>query len=145
MIYACFGHHDCRDTIRPVIMEQIKDIICRDPECEFLVGHQGRFDELTTSVLKELSREYPDLNYSVVLAYHPSEVKLVVEVPPEHTIYPEGLEKAPRRYAISKRNDWMLKEADAVICYITHWYGGAAKFVEKAGKMEILVVNMAEE
>lgn len=143
MIYACFGHHDCRDTIRPVIKEYIMKVISRDPECEFLVGHQGRFDELMASVLKELSREYPDLNYSVVLAYHPSEVKLVVEVPLEHTIYPGGLEKAPRRYAISKRNDWMLKEADAVICYITHWYGGAAKFVEKAGKKGLLVTNMA--
>ena len=39
-------------------------------------------------------------------------------------IYPE-LDNVPLRFAISKRNKWMVEQADIVIAYITHTYGGA--------------------
>lgn len=124
MIYACFGHHDCRDTIRPVIKEHIKKVICRDPECEFLVGYQGRFDQLMASVLKELSREYPDLSYSVVLAYHPSEVKLVVEVPGAYYL-PRGIRKSTQtlRYIKTQRLDAQGGGGCNLLHHALVWWG----------------------
>ena len=36
------------------------------------------------------------------------------------TIYPEGLEYTPRRFAISKRTQWMVQQSDYVIAYVEH-------------------------
>jgi hypothetical protein len=48
------------------------------------------------------------------------------------TLLPDGIETAPRRFAISFRNKWMVNKSDFVICYITHSFGGAAQYVELA-------------
>ncbi len=48
---------------------------------------------------------------------------------------PEGLEKVHPRYAISRRNEWMLKQADYVVTYVTHSWGGAARYARQAEHM----------
>ena len=60
------------------------------------------------------------------------------------TIFPEGLETVPPRFAISKRNDWMLKQADFVVTYIAHGWGGAVQYAEKAQRQGKRVLNLAE-
>ncbi len=45
------------------------------------------------------------------------------------TTYPP-LEKVPLRYAIVRRNEWMVHESDVVISGVTHSWGGAAKTLE---------------
>ena len=57
------------------------------------------------------------------------------------TMLPEGIETVHPRYAIEWRNRWMLKRADFVVTYITHPWGGAAKFAEKAKREGKTVVN----
>jgi len=60
------------------------------------------------------------------------------------TMLPEGIETVPRRFAISWRNKWMLRQTDHVIAYVNHSWGGAAKFVELAVRQGKSVVNLAE-
>ena len=71
---------------------------------------------LYTSVLKELKEKYPHIKYSVVLACLPS--KITAEIYGDDTLYPNGLEFVPKRFAISKRNEWMIKKSAYVICYV---------------------------
>ncbi len=52
------------------------------------------------------------------------------------TIYPEGLEVVPPKFAVSKRNAWMLERCEYVITYVKFNFGGAALFKEKAIKKE---------
>lgn len=47
---------------------------------------------------------------------------------------PEGIERVPKRFAISWRNNWMLEHSDYVVACVTHSWGGAAQYVEKAKK-----------
>ena len=49
----------------------------------------------------------------------------------DYTLFPP-LESVPHRYAILKRNQWMVAQADVVIAYVTHSWGGAAKTLEYA-------------
>ena len=49
----------------------------------------------------------------------------------DSTTYPP-LEKVPPRYAIVKRNEWMVCESDVVISGVTHSWGGASKTLEFA-------------
>ena len=65
----------------------------------FFVGNQGAFDAAVQSVLRDLQSNYPAITCTVVLAYMPRQ--------PENdglaTMLPEGIEKVPKRFAISWR------------------------------------------
>ena len=107
----------------------------------FYVGHNGQFDAIVHSTLKQLKSDYPNIDYAVVLAYMPSNKQ-------EHkdysdTLFPEGIETVHPRYAISWRNNWMLQQSDYVITYITHSWGGAAQFAKKAQRKNKKVIDLA--
>ena len=67
---------------------------------------------------------------------------LDVTHPAEETLYPEGLESVPPRYAISHRNRWMLAHAEYVITYVAAPVGGAAKAVETALRKNKKIINL---
>ena len=56
----------------------------------------------------------------------------------DSTTYPP-LEKVPPRYAIVKRNEWMVCESDVVISGVTHSWGGAAKTLEFAQRKKKVI------
>jgi len=89
--------------------------------------------------LEDLSQTYP-ITYSVVLAYLPTEKNNYDNL--TNTIYPEGLEIVPKRFAISWRNKWMIQQTDIVVTYVTHNFGGAAQFKEMAEKLSKDVINL---
>ena len=138
---ACFfGHRDVTHDIRAKLQFIIEQLITEEQINSFYVGHQGQFDSMVYSVLKELKVKYPHIRYIVVLAYMPDEH--INELYGEDTIYPEGLETVPRRFAISKRNDWMIQHSDYAVCYVHKITGGAAKFREKAEKKGLKVIDV---
>lgn len=139
---ACtfFGHQDCPISLRSDIKAAIENLINEKGIKTFYVGTQGKFDQMVQSVLEELSAEYPELIYFVVLAYMPCNSDKNME----HTLYPEGIETAPKRFAIPWRNRWMLKRVDYVITYIEHDWGGAATFAHLAEKQGKKVYNLTK-
>ena len=141
MICAFFGHKDTPESVKPALEAAVKQIIERYSDTTFYVGNNGNFDRMVLSVLKSLSEDFPTISYSVILAY--LSISKSSEFDGLSTIYPEGIECVPKKYAISYRNDWIVRQSDMVICYITHNYGGAAKFVEKACKKGKTVCNLA--
>ena len=139
-----FGHRDCPSSVRPKLRAVLVELIERHGVEQFYVGRQGAFDAMVCSVLRELAEVYPHISYAVVLERLPS--------PRDEafwdfsdTVFPEGLETVPPRFAISKRNEWMLKQADFVVTYITHNWGGAAQYAEKAHRQGKRVLNLAED
>ena len=83
---------------------------------------------------KRIKQEYPQINYAVVLAYMPGKKTEYDDY--SDTMLPDGIESVHPHYAISWRNNWMLKQADYVVTYITHFYGGAAQYAEKAKRQK---------
>ena len=138
---ACFfGHRDVTHDIRTKLQFIIEQLITEEQIYNFYVGHQGQFDSMVYSILKELKVKYPHIRYTVVLAYMPDEH--IREVYGEDTLYPDGLETVPRRFAISKRNDWMIQHSGYAVCYVHKITGGAVKFREKARKKGLLVIGI---
>ena len=138
---ACFfGHREITHNIRPKLTEIIEKLIAVDGVTEFYVGHQGQFDIMVYSVLKELGEKFPQIRYTVVLAYMPNEH--IKELYGENTLFPGGMENVPKRFAISKRNDWMLKHSDTAIFYVWKVTGGASKFKEKAEKKGLKIIDI---
>ena len=128
-----FGNRDCGEEIRQELLSVIENCIVSRNVTRFYVGHNGNFDKMAISLLRQLKNKYPYIGYAVVLAYHPSLTKTVVYGENE-SIIPDGIEKVPLRYAIAHRNDWMLKNSECVVCCIQNKYGSAFKYVEKAAR-----------
>ena len=139
---ACtfFGHRECPDSIKAQLRAALIDLVTNHDMDTFYVGNQGRFDAIVRSVLREMKKEYPHINYAVVLAYMPGEHTEYDDY--SDTMLPEGIESVHPRYAISWRNSWMLPQSDYVVTCITHSWGGAAQFAEKAKSQKKIVINL---
>ena len=136
-----FGHRDCPSDIRSRLRETLVDLIENHGVDFFYIGNQGQFDTMTRNILRELKTVYPEIEYTVVLAYMPQGTNEYEDY--SDTMLPEGIEQVPKRFAISWRNNWMLDHADYVVTYITHSWGGAAQFAQKAEKQGKVVYNLS--
>jgi len=136
-----FGHKDTPKETEPTLRATLLDLIINKNVSVFYVGNNGNFDAMVRNKLKELSVIYP-IKYNVVLAYLPDTKNKDDDM--SDTIYPEGLENVPKRFAISWRNKWMIKQSDIVISYVTHSFGGAAQFKELAQKQGKTVIELSQ-
>ena len=84
-----FGHRECPESIKPQLKEVLIDLINNHNVDMFYVGNQGRFDAIVRSVLRELKKEYPQINYAVVLAYIPGKQNEYDNY--SDTMLPEGI------------------------------------------------------
>ena len=144
MTCCFFGHKDAPSSIYEKLEEAVEKIIVEDGVSSFLVGNQGQFDSMALSALRKLKLKYPHITYNVVLAYMPAEKEMWSPYEYGETMLPGGIESVHPRYAVSWRNKWMVNESDMVICYITHGWGGAAKYVELAEKKGKRVTNLRD-
>ena len=142
MTVTFFGHRYVQKEIEPMLRSTLIDLI-ENHDCRlFYVGNQGGFDSMVTRVLEELIALYP-IKVFVVLAYLPQDGTLASSRSSIETIFPEGLESVPRRFAISHRNKWMIQHSDYVITHVVnHIASGAAQFKEYAEKQGKTVINL---
>ena len=90
--------------------------------------------------LELLSQTY-NITCNIVLAYLPTVKSKYDDF--SNTILPEGIETTPKRFAISYRNKWMVKQSDIVVTYVTHNWGGAAQFKALAKKQGKTVIELS--
>lgn len=138
-----FGHRDCPETVKPHLREVLVELIATKGVDTFYMGNQGRFDGIVRSVLRELEQEYPEIHDTVVLAYMPGKKNKYDDF--SDTILPEGIEAVHPRYAISWRNRWMLQRSDYVVAYVTHSWGGAAQYIQKAKRAGKTVIHVSSQ
>ncbi len=142
MICTFFGHKTVPREIEGQLRRLLSHLIVNQKVDMFYVGNQGNFDVMVRNVLRSMKRQYPHIRYGVVLAQIPSE-RLALDWA-EETLFPEGMENVPPRYAIDRRNMWMLNQATFVVTYVTRTVGGAFKFKELAYKRGKKVINVTE-
>ena len=132
------GHKeiDDRESVKRWLNRVCLDLIEQGTK-EFYLGGYGELDLLCAVTLREMQKGYPHIRLILVLPYLNSNILTAVY---DETLYPP-LETVPKRFAISKRNEWMVQESDVVVAYVTHGWGGAAKtlaYAEKKKKQIIL-------
>ena len=138
---ACtfFGHRFVPDKIEPTLRSTLIDLIENHDVKRFYVGNHGSFDAIVRRVLRDLSFTY-SITYYVVIAYLPEKNNQDCS----DTIFPEGMETVPKRFAIFYRNKWMIERSDYVVTYVTHQIGsGAAQFKELAEKQGKTVLELS--
>lgn len=144
MTVTFFGHSNAPQEIQKSLESVIVDLIESRNARNFYVGNHGNYDLMVRKILKKLKQIYPHIEYAVVLAYLPGKNKEFEFVDYSDTIYPDGLENTLPKFAIDKRNRWMIEQSDVVIAYVKYIVGGAQKFKELAEKKGKIVINIAE-
>lgn len=144
MVCIFFGHREVsnREEIIAKLFDTIRNLIENKGVKTFYVGNNGYFDRLVLDVLRSVSKNY-DIKYSVVLAY-PNYNKEHFDYEAGETIYPDIFLKTPLRFAIDKRNRWMINECDFAVTYINSYIGGAAKYVEICEKKKLPIIRLGK-
>lgn len=142
MIITFFGHRNACSNIKPCIKKILIDFIENHNAVKFYVGNNGHFDYIVREVLKELRAEYKNIDYAVVLPYLSKKSNEYDDY--SDTIFPDGIENIPPRFAICWRNEWMINNSDTVITFVEHNFGGAAKYQAIAIKKNKKVINIAD-
>ena len=140
MVCTFLGHRDCYGLDKEALQSEIEKLIAQGVHT-FYVGHQGDFDGTVFGCLKKLETVYPHISVSVVLAYMPPPAQ-IFDPYAGYSIYPEGLEAVPPKFAIEYRNKWMISRADHCICYVNRSWGGAYKFVRMCKNRGLAVTNL---
>ena len=139
-----FGHRNTSDAIRPALYTEIEKHITDYGVTTFYHGGKGSFDWLADSVLQELKKKYPSLKIYQILYKMPGKKENEPERDGRETMYPDGLETAPPKFAITKRNKWMVQECTHLIACVRFTWGGAYDALELAKQKKKQTVNLAE-
>lgn len=141
MIITFCGHHEIEhtDNINDWIHHVIKLLILEGAET-FYFGGYGAFDHVAANVARKYKTSYPALKNILVLAYLDKTLDSSLY---DFTLYPP-IESVPLRFAISKRNQWMVENSDVVVAYVTHSWGGAMKTLQYARKKNKRIILFPE-
>ena len=122
MVTFC-GHREVQEPekVRKWLYETVSGLIL-DGADVFYLGGYGGFDRMALTVVNKAKEVHTGVRAILVLPYLDRSMDLDAY---DGSIYPP-LEKVPRRYAISRRNRWMVDQADVVVAYVIHEWGGAA-------------------
>ena len=137
---CCFAGHSRlygREDVYEKLLSVIEKLIQAEDVAEFWVGHYGDFDKLCSIAVRELKEKYPHIRLYLIVPYLTAEINeykeqyyknydgiLIADIP----------ENTPKRLMIIKSNEYMVKNAKYLVCYVTHSFGGAARVMEYAKK-----------
>ena len=126
------------DTVAAALAETIEKLIA-EGATEFLLGGYGEFDSMAAVAVRNVKSRHPGICSTLVIPYIDRDYDPALY---DGSLY-RPLETVPRRFAISKRNEWMVSNSDVVVAYTQHNWGGAAatlKYAERKKKRIISVV-----
>ena len=147
-----FGHRNIElgSEIENRLDSLLHEIITQRDYVEFLIGRDGEFDLLVSSVIKQAVTKYDCGNTSLILVlpYMKAEFRdneqSYLEYYDEVEICSESANAHPKA-AIQLRNRVMVDHSDLVICYVKHKSGGAYKTIQYAEKQGKRIINLAKE
>lgn len=131
---TCFfiGHRETSERVLPALTQEVERHITEYGVTEFVVGHYGGFDRLAASAVKEAKQRHPEVTLTLLLPCHPAERPIPTPEGFDRTLYPEGMETAPKRLAIVRANRWMLCHSDYLIAYVWHTASNSRELLEYA-------------
>ena len=141
---SCFfiGHREADESLLPILTAAIERLITEEQVLYFYVGGYGGFDRIAATAVKRMKLHHPEITLMLVLPYHPGERPIETPYGFDGTYYPEGLEKVPRRYAIVRANEIMVKQSDWLLSYVRHGASNSRRILEYARKQGTACINI---
>lgn len=139
MLVTFCGHSTVSNpaAIAATLKTVIEDLIA-EGATEFYLGGYGEFDSLAARAVRDAKETHPDIRSTLVIPYMDREFNPSLY---DGSVYPP-LESVPRRFAISKRNEWLIEQADVVVSGVTHDWGGAATTLKYAQRKKKRIVSV---
>ena len=147
---TCFyiGHREIHDSLLPLLGRTIEQHIAEYGVDKFVVGHYGAFDRMAAKMVRIAKRKYPHIRLILLLPYFPDGKATILTEDFDASFYPPDMETVPKRFAIVKANEYMIRNSEYLICYYRGLVGKTRDFVELAMRRErrglMHVCNLAE-
>ena len=138
MICTFIGHRDTPNSLMESIRKAIIELINNGIK-DFYVGNNGSFDFLVQTALAEISKTNSAINCRIVLSCIN---EVAISGNQELTVFPEELSSVPKRFAISKRNEYLLKKSSVIICCVNNTFSNSYKYMEKARRKGLTVIRI---
>ena len=146
MIITFFGHSDyveSKEDERKILSFFERTV--GDLPAEMFLGGYGSFDAFARRCAEKYRQSHPNVRLVLVTPYLTPEYQRnhLEHAKKEYdsVVYPE-LECTPPKFAILKRNRWMVDRADVIVAYVTHTWGGAYQAYEYANKKKKSIYNV---
>ena len=143
-----FGH---RELERALEIEErleriVTELITEKDYVKFLVGREGEYDLLSSSVIKRVQRKHDYGNSRLILILPYMKAEYRDNENSFHEYYDEievccSSSEVHYKAAIQVRNRIMVDRSDLVVCCVQHNSGGAYKTIQYAMKQGKEVIN----
>ena len=151
MIIAFAGHAliASHEAVKAWVKEKIRQSINGAERIVCYLGGYGDFDGICARACKELKEEGIGIESVYVTPYMDLSAQAKYKDAQQSGLYDSvlypPLEGVPPRFAISRRNEWMMVHADVVIAYVSHTYGGACKALRVAERRKKKIINLCDD
>ncbi len=148
MTIAFAGHSfiSSKKKVKEMIKEQIRNNTIDVKLVTCYLGGYGDFDEISACACRELKQEYNNIEMVYVTPYIRLSEQVKIEEMQRYALYDTSIyppiENVPLRFAISKRNEWMMANADLIIAYVNRSHGGAYKSLQVAKRKKKKIINV---
>lgn len=147
-ICAFFGHSGSFpiERVESCLEDVVSQLILEEGVDEFWLCEQlGSFDYISRMVVTKLRNKFNWISLYIALAYNPTMFTWKwIDENEYNFLHPDEVMKGHPKFAIVRRNEYIAKHADIIVCYITRDFGGAYKAVEKAKKYGKKIINIAD-
>lgn len=135
-----FGDEE-KEELKVILIAEIR----KKPACKFYLGGYGDFDELCLRILRDLKKDFPNIELFFITPYLDKSYSKLESAKKDYDgiIFPP-IENVPRKFAIIRRNEWMVNSASLLIAYVKYSWGGAAKTLEYAKRRKTPIINFAD-
>ena len=146
MIITFCGHADFFHTkqMEKKVLSILEDVV-GNRSADFYLSHYGAFDHFALHCGKLYKQSHPNISLLSITPYFPNSYRNTRISRScddyDDIIYPP-LEQVPYKFAISHCNQWMVRQADFIISYINHDWGGAYQTYRYALKHKKRVLNL---
>ena len=151
MIITFVGHSlvPSGNQIKEEVKNKLRDIIPKEAPVTFYLGGYGNFDKICACACRELKIEYKGLELVYVTPYislsEQEKIKEMLKLKSyDSSIYPP-IESTPPKFAIVKRNRWMIENADLIVAFVNHSYGGAYNSLQIAKRKKKTIINLCDQ
>lgn len=116
----------------------------RECAVEFFLGEYGAFDSFAYRCAKKYKDKHPQSKLIFIAPYISYSIEYTGYLNEcfDEIIYPP-LENVPLKYAIVHRNRWIVNEADLIVSYVSHKYGGAYATYSYARRKNKRIYNIS--
>ncbi len=149
---CCFAGHgkiSYGKDIQNQLSDKCRELIADFGVNEFWTGNYGSFDKLSAIVIRDLKKQYTDIELNLVIPYLTEKINQFRNEyykNYDNIIMAEIPAKTPKRYRILKCNKYMIDNSKYLIAYVGSSCGGAAKTLEYAKKKKYIeIFNLYEK